>query len=298
METSGKKADVKLSVVIPCYNAAETISDQLETLAAQQWDYPWEVIVADNGSSDDSVEIVRNYKDTIRNLTILDASEKKGPCYARNKGVENANGEYIAFTDADDIVGEDWLKNIGNALLTHNFVASRMDWAKLNNFSEHTLRSKVQTDKLIDFSMVNFLQHGGGSTLGIKKSIHNEVDGFDEAFKYCGEIDYCWKIQLEGYNLTFIPEAVIQVRARNSDFKKFKQEFRWGKYDVLIYEKYKHLGMPGYSLKQSLRSLYYVLRGWKNFFSSGKKALWIIKLGQRFGRLEGMIKYRYLHLSQ
>jgi len=52
---------MKLSVIIPCYNEADTIATQLEVLAKQYWSEPWEVIVSDNGSTDDSLAIVEKY---------------------------------------------------------------------------------------------------------------------------------------------------------------------------------------------------------------------------------------------
>jgi glycosyltransferase involved in cell wall biosynthesis len=52
---------MKLSVIIPCLNGAATIATQLAALARQQWDQPWEIVVADNGSTDESAGIVERY---------------------------------------------------------------------------------------------------------------------------------------------------------------------------------------------------------------------------------------------
>lgn len=288
---------MKLSVVIPCYNAAETIAAQLEAISKQQWNYPWEVIIADNGSSDNTVEIVKEFEGKISNLITVDASEKKGPSYARNFGVENSNGEYIAFMDADDIVGKNWLQNIGNALLKHDFVACRLDWTMLNDLSDDTLQKKPQLDGLINFSMGKFLPFANGGSLGIKKSVHDKVNGYDESLKYSEDLDYCWRVQLEGHKLIFILEAMIQMRSRSTNKKVFKQHMKWGEGDVYLLKKYKHHGIEDYTTLQSIRSLYHVLRTWRNLFSPEKKELWIIRFGQRLGRLKGMIKYKYLKMG-
>lgn len=288
---------MQLSVIIPCYNAADTIGDQLQALSEQKWEQPWEVIVADNRSTDHSMQVVRKYFNKIENLKIIDAFEIKGVSYARNLGVQKANGEYIAFCDADDIVGENWLPVIGNALMKHDFVASRMDWGRLNNFSEYVLNAKVQTNGLIDFSMVDYLQHGGGGTLGIKREIHNEIGGFDEKLDRLQDVEYCWRVQLKGYQLKFVPEAVIHIRAQNTDYKIFGQELKWAEYDVYLYEKYKDYGMPEFTIKQNIRSLYHVLLRIKNLFHSEKRTLWLIRLSLQVGRLKGMIKYRFLKMN-
>lgn len=62
---------MRISVIIPCYNVASTIGCQLEALASQEWSEPWEVIVADNGSSDNSVAIVKTFLERIPSLVIV-----------------------------------------------------------------------------------------------------------------------------------------------------------------------------------------------------------------------------------
>src|SRR5687767_27975 len=90
-----------VSVIIACLNAAETISGQLEALAAQTWSRPWEVIVADNGSSDDSRSVVERFRDRLPALRIVDASAKRGQPYALNVAAREARGTALAFCDAD-----------------------------------------------------------------------------------------------------------------------------------------------------------------------------------------------------
>ena len=92
-----QETGVVLSAIIPCLNAADTIGVQLDALSKQKWDKPWEVIVADNGSSDDTVKIVEYYQDRFQRLRIVDASDKKGPSHARNVGADASNAELLAF---------------------------------------------------------------------------------------------------------------------------------------------------------------------------------------------------------
>ena len=124
---------VKLSVIIPCYNGAKTIAVQLEALAFQQWSEPWEVIIADNGSTDDSIAIVERYRHRLPHLRIVDASARKGQPYALNVGAQAASGEALVFCDADDEVGPGWLAAMGEALSKYDFVACRFETKKLNS---------------------------------------------------------------------------------------------------------------------------------------------------------------------
>ncbi len=97
---------MKLSVVIPCLNAVRTLGDTLEALARQQWTQPWELVFADNGSTDGSVDLALTFKDRIPNLRVVDASLRRGQPFALNTGAHAALGESIAFTDADDQVAD------------------------------------------------------------------------------------------------------------------------------------------------------------------------------------------------
>jgi glycosyltransferase involved in cell wall biosynthesis len=87
-----------VSVIIPAYNAARYITDAIESVLGQSYP-PSEVIVVDDGSTDETVEIVRRYGDRI----ILLQQCNRGPAAARNAGIGRASGEFIAFLDADDV---------------------------------------------------------------------------------------------------------------------------------------------------------------------------------------------------
>jgi glycosyltransferase involved in cell wall biosynthesis len=100
---------MKLSVIIPCYNAAETIGETLDAFVQQLWEEPWEIIVANNRSTDNSMPIVERYYDRLPNLRVIEAVERQGQPYALNTGAKAALGRSIAFCDADDVVGEGWV---------------------------------------------------------------------------------------------------------------------------------------------------------------------------------------------
>lgn len=126
------RAAMKLSVIIPCYNAAKTIGVQLEALCRQTWNEPWEIVVSDNGSSDQTLAVVETFKNRIQNFHVVDSSDKPGSAHARNVGVSASSGELLAFCDADDEVGEGWIPAIGNALRNADFVASCFEIKKLS----------------------------------------------------------------------------------------------------------------------------------------------------------------------
>src|SRR5690349_18587996 len=100
----------RLSVVIPCYNSATTLGDQLTALAGQRTRYSWEVLIADNGSRDDTVAVATAFRNRMPLLRIVDASSRRGAAYARNAGARAACGAALLFCDADDVMGEGYLE--------------------------------------------------------------------------------------------------------------------------------------------------------------------------------------------
>ena len=142
---------MKLSVIIPCFNSAKFLGQQLKALAQQEWSEPWEVILADNGSTDDSIAIARQYQHKFSHLRIVDASAIPGAAYARNVGAKVAKGELLAFCDADDEVAPGWVAAMGEALEQYEFVAGRLEREKLNEPWLRKSRIAAQTNKLSTF---------------------------------------------------------------------------------------------------------------------------------------------------
>ncbi len=212
------EARVRLSVVIACLNAAGTIGDQLAALAQQDCPVPWEVLVCDNGSTDDTAAViesaVRRWRDRLP-LRVIDASTTRGAGPARNLGAERAGGAWLAFCDADDVVGEGWLTAMAEALGRHGFVGGRFDGTRLN--SARALRSRpLDQQEGLQFSPeVLDLPHVGAGNMGIHRELFLRAEGFDPALACLEDTDLCWRVQLRhGVPLHFVPGAVAHVRLR------------------------------------------------------------------------------------
>ncbi len=282
---------MKLSIVIPAYNAASTIAIQLEALAIQQWEEPWEVIVSDNGSTDNTLEIVNRFKDKLPQLKIVDSSERRGPAHARNKGVAAASGEAILFCDADDEVAPGWIAAMREALKVKDFVAGRLEYEKLN---EHwTLGQQSMQTSGLQVHYPPFFPQAATSNLGIKRSLHEAVNGFDESLMRLQDAEYCWRVQLKGTKLHFIPDAVVHYRLRGTLTEVYRQVKKYSEYDILIYKRYLPLGMPRLTWKDNVSAIYLWMILLKDFLKIRKKKdlmNCVCRLGCRTGRLLGSIK--------
>lgn len=109
-DTRDVSAPPVISVIIPCFNAADTLPLQLEALTSQQGAPPFEVIVVDNRSTDDSARIVEAWEPPAGvSLRCVPAAQHQGASYARNVGIRESRAELLMFCDADDVVSSWWI---------------------------------------------------------------------------------------------------------------------------------------------------------------------------------------------
>lgn len=285
---------MKLSVVMPVFEAAETIGVQLEALARQTTSAAWELIVVDNGSTDDSMRIVETYRDRIPHLRTLAATDRRGPAHARNAGVAVAHGTYLAFCDADDEVALDWVERIAAAVEAHGFVASRMDAERLSE--PRALAAKGNTRQqtgLIEYTYVPYLPFAGTCGLAIRRDLHDGVGGFDESMAYLEDCDYCWRVQLAGTPLVFAPEALVHIRHRADGVALYRQGRNWGEYNVLLLKRYQVHGMPAPSWTVGFRLWWRLARALPGLRYRRNRDRFLWALGYRVGQVRGSVKHRF-----
>lgn len=98
----------KISVIVPVYNVEDYIKETLNSLMNQTIK-DFEVIMVNDGSTDNSVEIIKSYMKKYENIVLIN-QENGGPSKARNRGIAEANGEFIVFMDSDDLIPKDSLE--------------------------------------------------------------------------------------------------------------------------------------------------------------------------------------------
>jgi glycosyltransferase involved in cell wall biosynthesis len=285
---------VNLSVIMPVFDAADTIGVQLEALANQTATEAWELIVVDNGCTDGSMRIVETYRDRIPHLRTLSATARRGPAHARNAGAHAATGPYLAFCDADDEVAHDWVERIAAAVETHAFVASRMDAARLSEPRALAAKgNKRQQTGLITYTYVPYLPFAGACGLAIRRKLHEQVGGFDESMTYLEDCDYCWRVQLEGTPLVFVPEALVHIRHRADGWAMYRQGRNWGEYNVLLLKRYQAHGMPKPSWTVGFRLWWRLARGLPGLLHRRNRDRFLWALGYRVGQVRGSVKHRF-----
>lgn len=283
---------MKLSVIIPCLNAAKTIGVQLDALRRQEWDEPWEVIIADNGSSDETLAVIKEQSGGLPSVQVIDASEYRGSAHARNVGALFAGGESLVFCDADDEVGPGWLAAIGAALDKNDFVASRIDVEKLN---PAWLASRLRNPQGLGLQRVAYppyLCHAGGSGLGIKRALHRRIGGFDVSLPRLQDTDYCFRAQLLGIRLHFAADAVVHVRYSTNPASLFHQARLWAQYNELMYRRYGRGERLPRQWLSYVRTWHYLLCCVPRVLHRETRSTWMKAFGTQIGLLQGMIRFR------
>lgn len=282
---------IRVSVVIASRNAEKYLGRQLEALAGQACSQPWELVVADNGSTDRSGSILEKFRSRFAHMVVIDASTCVGPGAVRNAGVRAARGDRIVFCDADDEVGLGWLAAMSDGLERDGLVAARLDHERLNERWTRPARNPqpglLQTDP-------PFLPYTFCAALGVRRAVHEAIGGFDESFQEAGEDrDYCYRAQLAGVPLVLVPNAIVHYRHRDSAMDMYRQARAYASANVRLYRSYRHLGLGRPPLAQALVSwgltpvkLLLALTDRRRF------AQWMSRFGWRVGRVEASIRYR------
>jgi len=280
-----------LSVVIPCRNSADAIGVQLAALSRQEWHRSWEVIVADNGSTDATAEIVEQYRNRLPHLRWIDASARRGAGHARNAGTAAARGEAILFCDADDEVGKGWLAAMGDGLTRHEFVAARLDIEKLNLPEIAKTVNNPQSEGLQRVAYPPHLAHASGASLGVRHEVHDRVGGFDEGLPYLQDTDYCFRLQLSGVKLHYLAEALVHYRFKDNEQALFHQARHWGQYNVLMYKRYRRDMRLDNPWRRHLSHWHSLVRRAPCVLDKEQRLAWMKTLGTQVGLLQGSIKY-------
>lgn len=283
---------VRASVIIPCRNSSATIGEQLEALSRQELDEPWEVILVDNDSRDDLDGAVAPYRWRLP-LRLVRATGSHNAGYARNEGARVANGDLLLFTDADDVVGERWLAEMVAALERHDFVASRLEHERLNSTRVLRSRGNKQQEGLIEYRDPAYLPHASGTTLGVRRELHRSIGGFRD-LKNLQDTDYCWRAQLEGHELTFVPEATVHYRYRDTAASTFWQAFHYGRHNVLLYKMYRQHGMPRASWRRGVWKWISLVRRTPDLLQRESRLKWLRTFGFQWGRLVGCLRHGVL----
>ena len=208
-----------LSVIIPNWNGARHLPTCLDALRKQT--YPaLEIILVDNGSTDDSLPLLRrDYPEVV----IIELAANMGLTVAVNRGIQAATGSIVIPLNNDTEVHPDWAQALAAALASHP--GAGMAASKMLLFDRREVLHSAGDSYRVDGTPVNrgvwqrdegqfdrdtYIWGGCGGAVAYRQTMLDDIGLFDEdLFMYCEDVDLNWRAQLAGYRCVFAPQAKV-----------------------------------------------------------------------------------------
>jgi len=223
---------MELSVIVPTYNARETLQGLLGSLMAQTQS-GFEVILVDDCSTDGTPEIAGGYP-----CKLVRLQENHGPAYCRNAGARSARGDILVFTDSDCRVEHDWIANI-DKYFSKNSAEALMGRLVLlpSTFLGDSISAlgfpaggAIGFEKIWKVDKRGFTDSLSTCNFAIKRDIFWKAGGFDETFPFPGGEDTLLAYHLKklDYRIRYCPDILAYHGARESFRGFLKWQFRRG----------------------------------------------------------------------
>lgn len=227
---------MKFSVIIPVYNRPEELRELAQSLIKQNFS-DFEVIVVEDGSTDDSNEVVIDCSDKLQMQYVVQPNTGQG--FARNRGMKMAKGEFFVILDSDVILPADYFQKLASAIDERKLDAFGGPDAAADNFSA--------LQKAMDFAMTSIWTTGGirgkmkdpskyqarGFNMGVSRKVFESTGGFVDPNQ--GEdIEWSIRIKKAGFKLELVQEAFVYHKRKNTLLSFAKQAFSFGKNRVNV----------------------------------------------------------------
>ena len=233
--------NLSLSIIIPVYNRPQEISELLDSLSKQKFTDNFEVLIIEDGSTNSSEEIVKNYSDQLDVKYFF--KENSGAGASRNFGMQKASGNYFIILDSDVIVPSGYLSIVKNTL--------EKNFTDAFGGPDAAHKSFTVTQKAINYSMTSFLTTGGirgkkkgvgkfqlrSFNLGMSKKAFEDTKGFSK-MKTGEDIDFTFRLWEKGFTSQLIEDAFVYHKRRTSIKQFFKQTYSFGTARPILNRKY------------------------------------------------------------
>jgi len=239
-----QRAWPKVSVVVCAYNAADTLEDNLRSL--ERLNYPnYEIVLVNDGSKDRTSEIARSFP----KVRVID-TPNQGLSAARNVGLAEAEGEIVAYTDADTRVDRDWLTFLVQPFLTSDVVAS--GGPNVVPPDDPPMAQCIArapggpTHVLLDDRIA---EHVPGCNMAFRRDALLAIGGFNPIYLRAGDdVDVCWRLQARGWKIGFASAALVWHHHRSSVQAYWKQQVGYGEGETWLMAHHPEKFLDGHML--------------------------------------------------
>ena len=220
-----------VSVVVAAYQAAPYLAQCLDSLLHQTYP-PLEILVVDDGSTDETARIAQRFPQ----VRLLRHPKNRGLAAARNTGIEAAQGEWIAFLDADSWAAPEWLERLLAAVEEGDWIGA--GGPNLLPPEDPPFAAVVMAapgGPLPVLLSDTEAEHLPGCNLLIRREALKQIGGFDPVFQTAGDdVDICWRLQERGYRFRYVPAAVVWHHRRRTLAAYLRQQCGYGAAEALL----------------------------------------------------------------
>lgn len=262
----------------------------MQALAHQDVKAPWELVVVDDCSTDDTAKVARAMQGLFTYFKLVTTPRQGGSAYARNFGAQNSCGSLLLFCDADDVVSPSWINMLTKSLQTNSCsaVGGFIDEITLNN-PLHLQWRPILMGRGLPIGWW-YLPYALTGNLAVYARDFKAIGGFDESLRNGVDVDFSWRLQLSGLKLGYAPEAVVFVRHRDNLLASMSQAFKWGAVSVELVRRFHQPGKDapriapfGYRFSRLAREAL------KAFRSIGSLGAWLRQCAYEIGIIFGYI---------
>jgi glycosyltransferase involved in cell wall biosynthesis len=203
--------DHLVSILMPAYNAQKYISDAINSIL-RQTHLNWELLIADDASSDGTLEIIESFNDN--RIKCFHNQVNLGYLKTWNNLILKAEGDFISFLDADDYCSDNRIELQLRFLLDNPDIgAVGCNYSQIDSNNEKIFNSNFPTQHNIIFNEMPNKFHLIGSALMIRKSVYLDVGGYDLFFDRLGAEDYYWAYLIaEKYRIANLKDVLYFYR--------------------------------------------------------------------------------------
>lgn len=271
-----------MSVAIPVRNGAATIGEQLRAVLAQECTATFEVVVADNGSTDATAAVVAAIAARDGRVRLVAAADEGSEPCARNAAVAACRAPIVACCDADDVVRPGWLAAIVEAFAggAHAVSVTREYWTLNPGFREAGNRRTHLNTWL------------AGGAFAVRRDLYLELGGFDQSMPVGADTEFGFRLQLAtGRRAVLLPDAVVSVRLARDSWAVFRRARRQARTWPELRRRHPSEMTPTAADMPALRGrmAWWLLRN-APLVAGRRRLRWFEVAGTVVGELEGSIR--------
>lgn len=220
-----------VSVIIPAFNAAETIEDTLRSLKAQTYPY-WEAVVVDDGSTDATAELAAGFGEDDERIRLV-RQPNGGLSDARNRGIDESQYDALLFLDADDLMTSGGLEHLVNGLRNDPEAGVAYGgWRFLTPDGHQVLGNEARRSGIL-FNMHAKAEHSVVHSYLVRREVLEAAGRFDTTLRSAEDWDMWQRVARIGTHFRAVPEIVALYRIRGGSMSKNAQRMLEAMFTVL-----------------------------------------------------------------